>query len=114
MSCLRTYKTMKDLEQWARDKAHALQKEAWALYLKPRSPNEPHDERCQITRYKSDIYACTCKSNNIRRRRALRRAAHANDQIVLDTLGSFEASDWHRYRCEVDPNHRNPYDPSSR
>lgn len=67
----------------------------WALYFTPKPADEPHDENCQKheSRYGDHPgVACTCETNNIRRKQAVQAAGVANDEIIHATLGSWEMS----------------------
>ncbi len=68
----------------------AAQQARFDSYLPARSPDEPHDEHCQITRL-GPKHCCTCESNKTRRRQQIANAADAEDYDFRASLGSFES-----------------------
>jgi hypothetical protein len=68
----------------------AVQQARFDSYLPKRPADEPHDAKCQITRWGAN-QCCTCESNIIRRREQVKNAAEAGDYDFRDTLGSMES-----------------------
>lgn len=77
------------------------------MWMPERPEDEPHDAQCRVTRH--GAFTCTCESNRQRRLEMIKRAGVAGDTIVLDSLGSNEASYWHKARAEADPDYKDPY-----
>ncbi len=48
------------------------------------------------------------------RRAAVEQAGRDDDRVVLESLGSLEAFNWHDGRKRADPTHRHPYRPEAR
>jgi hypothetical protein len=68
----------------------ASQQARFASYLPARPANEPHEARCQVTRY-GPQHCCTCESNMTRRRQQVANAAKAGDLDFRATLGGMES-----------------------
>ena len=100
-SNLEDYRFMQQMIQNLRSRCSQIEQTHFNLYLEKKPADEPHDEGCQKTRYGDQPgIACTCEINDVRHRQAIERAAIANDQIVLASLGSIGQSMFRRHRRE--------------
>jgi hypothetical protein len=108
----RYHEALKRRDDALRDIA-VIREERWALYLKPKPADEPHEVGCQkhASRY-GDLpgAACTCESNRTRRRKAIFEAGMAGDLVIFDSLGSMGRMVWGDGQRSRLAGVRNPYE----